>query len=72
MIASLLLPFQTFSFPSKLESVLLTVEHPMGRNAATSLGLEEVARRYLGEAVVTGWPYSRCVTPMIIMDEHEM
>uniref|UniRef100_A0A5K3F884 5'-3' exoribonuclease 1 n=2 Tax=Mesocestoides corti TaxID=53468 RepID=A0A5K3F884_MESCO len=62
----------TFSFPSKSESLLLTVDHPAGRTALEPDSLKVLARRYLGRAVATGWPYSRFVTPIIIMDEEEI
>ncbi|BHF73579.1 hypothetical protein SprV_0401666000 [Sparganum proliferum] len=68
---------QTFSFPSKLESVVITVEHPLGRNALQSgidsgLSLRSIARRYLGRITSAGWPYSRMVLPIIILDENEI
>nr|VZI34990.1 unnamed protein product [Spirometra erinaceieuropaei] len=68
---------QTFSFPSKLESVVITVEHPLCRNALQSgvdsgLSLQSIARRYLGRITSVGWPYSRMVLPIIILDENEI
>uniref|UniRef100_A0A0X3NPB6 Uncharacterized protein n=1 Tax=Schistocephalus solidus TaxID=70667 RepID=A0A0X3NPB6_SCHSO len=68
---------QTFSFPSKLESVVITVEHPLCRNALQSgisrdLSLRSIAHRYLGRVASVGWPYSRMVLPIIILDEKEI
>ncbi|VDK41586.1 unnamed protein product [Taenia asiatica] len=63
---------RTFSFPSKGESVLLTVKHPLGRSASDLGSLKSVANSYLGRAILTGWPYSRLVVPFALMDEHEI
>ncbi|KAL5970271.1 5'-3 exoribonuclease 1, partial [Taenia solium] len=63
---------RTFSFPSKGESVLLTVKHPLGRSAPDLGSLKSVANSYLGRAILTGWPYSRLVVPFALMDEHEI
>ncbi|VDM34549.1 unnamed protein product [Hydatigera taeniaeformis] len=63
---------RTFSFPSKGESVLLTVKHPSGRSASSLGSLKSVADSYLGRAILTGWPYSRLVVPFALMDENEI
>ncbi|CDI98432.1 5' 3' exoribonuclease 1 [Echinococcus multilocularis] len=63
---------RTFSFPSKGESVSLIVEHPLGRSTSDPGSLKIVANSYLGQAILTGWPYSRLVVPFAVMDENEI
>nr|CDS28934.1 5' 3' exoribonuclease 1 [Hymenolepis microstoma] len=63
----------TFSFASKGQSILLTVNHPLGRNEDIGpVPLRQVAKTFLGHPVYTGWPYSRLVLPIAVLDEKEI
>ncbi|KAM7536141.1 hypothetical protein Aperf_G00000098663 [Anoplocephala perfoliata] len=64
----------TFSFPSKSRSILLTANHPLGRNNMDydPVTLKQVAKSFLGRPVYTGWPYSRLVVPVAVMDEKQI
>ncbi|VUZ47464.1 unnamed protein product [Hymenolepis diminuta] len=63
----------TFSCPSKGQSILLTVSHPLGRSKDIGPApLREVAKTFLGHPVYTGWPYSRLVLPVLVLDEKEI
>ncbi|VDO07664.1 unnamed protein product [Rodentolepis nana] len=63
----------TFSFASKGQSILLTVNHPLGRNEDVGPApLRQIARTFLGHPVYTGWPYSRLVLPIAVLDEKEI